>query len=141
MKKMILAAMVVAVVGMSTQTARAGDREWATVGKVLTGVAAGVVIAKAIDCEPTYTSVSYGSYGCASPSYSVSYTVSTPPPCPPPRVVCAPPVVYAPAPVVYQPVYYTPHPVYYAPAPVYHVSYGYAGHERGRGNGRGWGHR
>jgi len=137
MKKMILAVVAVAVVGMSVPTARAGDREWATVGKVLTGVAAGVVIARAIDSEPTHTTVSYG---YAAPSYRVSYTVSAPPcPPPPPRVVYAPPVVYAPAPVVYQPVYYAPRPVYYAPAPVYRVSYGYAGREHG--NGRGNGHR
>lgn len=132
MKKMILAAVAVAVVEMSAHTARAGDREWATVGKVLTGVAAGVVIARAVDCDASYTSVSYG---YAAPVYSVSYTACPPPPCPPPRVVCAPPVVYAPAPVVYQPVYYAPRPVYYAPAPVYHVSYGYGG--RGYGHGRG----
>lgn len=136
MKKMILAVVAVAVVGMSSQTARAGDREWATVGKVLTGVAAGVVIARAVDCQPTYVSASYG---YASPSYSVSYSVGTPPPCPPPRVVCAPPVVYAPAPVVYQPVYYAPPPVYYAPAPVRYVNYGYSGHGRGYSKGRGWG--
>ena len=138
MKKMILAAVTVAVVGMSAQTARAGDREWATVGKVLTGVAAGVVIARAVDCQPSYASVSYGGYGCSS-GYSVSYSVSTPPPCPPPRVVCAPPVVYAPAPVVYQPVYCAPRPVYYyAPAPVYQVSYGYSGRSYGYGHSRGY---
>ena len=137
MKKMILAVVAVAVVGMSVQSASAGDREWATVGKVLTGVAAGVVITRALDCEPTYTSVSYG---YAAPSYSVSYTVGAPPPCSTPqRVVYAPPVVYAPAPVVYQPVYYAPRPVYYTPAPIYRVSYGYAGREHG--NGRGSGHR
>ena len=138
MKKMILAVVAVAVVGMNAQSARAGDREWATVGKVLTGVAAGVVIARAIDCEPSYVSASYGSYGCSS-GYSVSYTVSAPPPCPPPRVVCAPPVYYAPAPVVYQPVYCAPRPVvYYTPAPVYHASYGWS--SRGHGNGHGYGY-
>jgi hypothetical protein len=126
MKKMILAAVAVAVVGMGATTARAGDREWATVGKVLTGVAAGVVIAKAVEAPPAYASVSYG---YAAPGYSVSYTVSTPPPCPPPVVVAPAPVVYAPAPVVYQ-------PVYCAPRPVYHVTYVHPG----RGHGPAWGH-
>jgi hypothetical protein len=140
MKKMILAVVAVAVVGMSAQTARAGDREWATAGKVLVGVAAGVAIARAVDCEPTYVSASYGSYGCSSPSYSVSY--STPAPCPPPRVVCAPaPVHCAPAPaVIYYPAPCPPRQVvYYTPAPVYQVSYarshGY-GHGRSYSNGR-----
>ena len=127
MKKMIFAAVAVAVVGMSVQTARAGDREWATVGKVLTGVAAGAVIARAVE-GPAYVSASYG---YAAPAYSVSYTVATPPPCPPPA-----PVYCAPAPVVYQPVYYAPRPVYYAPAPVY-VSYGCYGRGYGRGHYRG----
>jgi hypothetical protein len=140
---------------MSAHTARAGDREWATVGKVLTGMAAGVVIAKTLDCEPTYVSASYSSRGCSSPSYSVSYTVSTPAPCPPPRPVyvappvCAPPpviyapapapVVYAPAPVVvYRPVVCAP-----PPAPVYRVTYVNPGrgHDHGRGYGYGHGRR
>jgi len=124
MKKMIFAAVAVAVVGMSVQTARAGDREWATVGKVLTGVAAGAVIARAVD-GPTYVNASYG-YG---PGYSV--TVATPPPCPPPA-----PVVYAPAPVYSAPapvVYCAPRPVYCAPAPVY-VGYGYYGRGYGQGH-------
>ena len=139
MKKMILAVVAVAVVGMSAQTARAGDREWATAGKVLVGVAAGVAIARAVDCEPTYVSASYG---YSAPRYSVSYSSCTPPPCPPPRVVCAPAPVYcAPAPaVIYHPAPCTPRQVvYYAPAPVYQVSYarshGY-GHGRSHGNGR-----
>ena len=136
MKKMILAVVAVAVVGMSAQTARAGDREWANVGRVLTGVAAGVVIARAVDCQPAYVSARYG---YASPGYSVSYTACTPPPCPPPRVVCAPPVYYAPAPVVYQQVYCAPRPVYYAPAPVYHGSYGYSGRGHGYGHSYGYG--
>jgi hypothetical protein len=139
MKKMILAVVAVAVVGMSAQTARAGDREWATVGKVLTGVAAGVVIARAVDCEPTYVSAGYG---YSAPSYNVSYTVSTPRPCPPPRVVCAPaPVRCAPAPaMIYYPAPCAPRPVVmYAPAPAYHVSYVRShgnGHGRSHGNGR-----
>lgn len=121
MKKWILTATAVGLVALGTQSARAGDREWATVGKVLTGVAAGVVIARAVDAQPTYASVSYG---YAAPSYSVSYTVSTPPPCPPPVVYAPAPVVYAPAPVVvYRPVVCAPRPVVYAPAPVYRHEY------------------
>jgi hypothetical protein len=134
MKKMILAAVAVAVVGMSTQSAHAGDREWATVGKVLTGVAAGVVIANAIDHGPGYASVSYSSYGCGPSGVSVSYATYAPAPCPPPpRVVyvapapvyCAPPPV-----VVYRPVC-TPARVVCAPAPVRYVSNGH-GHGHGR---------
>lgn len=124
MKKLFLTAAAAGVVGLSVPSAQAGDREWATVGKVLTGVAAGVLIAKSSDCGPSYTSVSYGYSGYAAPSYSVSYTVSSAPPCPPPpRVVCAPaPVVYVPAPVVY------------APPPVYPVTYVHPG------RGHAWGH-
>jgi len=126
MKKLILAAVAVGVVGLSVPSAHAGDREWATVGKVLTGVAAGVIIAKSVNCAPSYTSVSYG-YG--APNYSVSYTVSSAPPCPPPpRVVCAPaPLFCAPAPVVY----YAP-PV--CEPPTYPVTYGHPG------RGHAWGH-
>ena len=141
MKKLILTAVAVGVVGFGVQNATAGDREWATVGKVLTGVAAGVVIAKAVNHSPTYASVSYG---YAAPGYQVNYTVSTPPPCPPPpQVVCAPapvvvhqPVVYAPVPVVVR------HPMVCAPTPAYNVTYyhpgrghGY-GHSKGHGRGR-----
>ena len=46
MKKLMLATLALALAGMNVQTAKAGDCEWATVGKVLTGVAAAVVIAK-----------------------------------------------------------------------------------------------
>jgi hypothetical protein len=134
MKKMILTAVAVGVMGFGVQTTRAGDREWATVGKVLTGVAAGVLIAKTVDCEPACTSVSYG---YATPSYSISYTVSTPPPCPPPspvmyapaRVVIQQPVVYVPAPVIVR------QPVVCGPAPVYTVTYSYPG------RGHAYGHR
>ncbi|MEY4386211.1 MAG: hypothetical protein RLY20_1494 [Verrucomicrobiota bacterium] len=144
MKKMILAAVAVAVVGMSTPTAHAGDREWATVGKVLTGVAAGVVIANAIDNGPGYASVGYSSYGCGASGVSVSYSTYAPAPCPPPpRVVyVAPAPVYVPAPVVcappvvvYRPAVCAPAPVVCAPAPVRYVSNGH-GHGYGYGHGR-----
>jgi hypothetical protein len=126
MKKLILATTILALAGMNVQTAKAGDREWATVGKVLTGVAAVGVIANALDCPPARVSVSYSTY--AAPTYTY---------CPPPaRVVYAPPVVYAPARVVYAPppVVVYPPPVWVAPQPVVHVRYG---HFRRHGYGHG----
>ena len=103
MKKMILTGTVIlALAGASLQSARAGDREWATVGKVLTGVAVVGLVAAAIDGH-AHGGVSY-SYG--TPAYY-------PPPCnytycpaPAPRVVyCPPPVVVCRAPVVVYPVH------------------------------------
>lgn len=131
MKKLILATMVLALAGMNVQTAKASDREWVTVGKVLTGVAAAAVIASALDCPPARVSVSYST--CAAPTYTY---------CPPPApVIYAPPVVYAQARVIYAPppvVVYRP-PVYVTPRPVVNVQYGhYRGHERGRGHHGRW---
>lgn len=125
MKKWMLTTTAVGLVALGLQSAQAGDREWATVGKVLTGVAAAVVISKAVEAPPAYASVSY-----ATPVYSVTYS-STPPPAPAPVVYAAPPVVYAPAPVVvYQPVpVCPPRPVLYAPARC-----GFWGHAYGRGH-------
>jgi hypothetical protein len=79
MKKMILTGTVVlALAGASLQSARAGDREWATVGKVLTGVAVVGLVAGAFDSH-AQCGVSYG-YGA--------------PACyPPPQVVYCPPSV------------------------------------------------
>jgi hypothetical protein len=99
MKKMILTGTVIlALGGASLQTARAGDREWATVGKVLTGVAVAGLVVAATD----------GHAQC-----SVNYSYSAPAYCPPP----APPVVYCPAPPP-PVVYYAPAPVVVYPAPV-----------------------
>jgi hypothetical protein len=136
MQKLILTAVAAGVMGFGVQSVRAGHQEWATVGKVLTGVAAGVVIAKAVEGGPGYASVSYSSYGY-SPGYSVSYAVGTPAPCAPPRVICAPAPV-----VVYQPVYYVPAPVVCAP-PAYQVKYVHPGrgHAHGHNKHRGHGHR
>src|SRR5262245_14125656 len=77
MKKLVLAAALLAFAGTQVQNAKAGDREWAVVGKVLTGIAAVSVINHAIADAPT----------CA----------------PAPVAYCPPPVVYQPAPVVYHP--------------------------------------
>jgi len=99
MKKTLIVAAVIALAGMQMQTARAGEREWATAGKILTGVAIGAAIVSAVDAHASY-SVTYSS----GPAY-----------CPPPaRVVYAPaPVVCAPPPVVV-----VPAPVMCAPRPV-----------------------
>lgn len=114
MKKLIVVAAALAFAGAQIQTARAGDREWATAGKILTGVAIGAVIAGAVDSHASY-SVTYSS--------GLAY-------CPPPRVVCPPPVVYVPPRLVYAPrvvcappplVVYRP-PVVCAP-PVRYVAY------------------
>ena len=119
MKKIMLVAAVLALAGTQLQTARAGDREWATAGRVLTGLAVGAVIASAVNAQADY-SVSYSS----GPGYGYC-----PPPAPvvcAPRVVYQPPVVYVPAPVVCAPrpvVVYRP-PVVCAP-PFVAVSYGY----------------
>jgi hypothetical protein len=108
MKKMILTAtLVLALAGASLQSARAGDREWATVGKVLTGVAVAGLIVAATD-----------GHAQANVTYTYSAPASRPPPAPacnyypappPPAVYCLAPVTIAPAPVV---VYRTPVVVY-----------------------------
>jgi hypothetical protein len=93
MKKMILTGTVIlALAGASLQTARAGDREWATVGKVLTGAAVVGLVAAAIDSHA---------------QCNVNYSCGTPACCLPPAPPCT--VVYCPAP---------PPPVVYYPAPV-----------------------
>jgi len=97
MKKLIAVAAVLALTGAQIQTAKAGDQEWATAGKILTGVAIGAVIAGAVDSHASY-SVTYSS----GPAY-----------CPPPRVVYPAPVYYAPPRVVV-----APQPVVCAPRPV-----------------------
>ena len=97
MKKLITIAVLSAT--LTSQTF-AGDREWATVGKVLTGVAVIHVIDRIVN-----------------PPTQVVYVQPQP-------VVYAQPVVYVqPQPVVYvQPVVVQPQPVvYYQPAPVVYV--------------------
>lgn len=95
MKRTVLAVMILAVGLAGAERAQAGDREWATVGKVLTGVAAVAVIAHALDAD------------C--------------PPPPPHAVVAIPPVAVVPAaPVIIEPVpvVVRPSPVRFPPAPV-----------------------
>jgi hypothetical protein len=115
MKKMILTGTVIlALAGANLQTARAGDREWATVGKVLTGVAVAGLIVAAAD-------------GHAQASVNYNYRVPTycPPPAPPCNYYPAPPpVVYCPPPVM---VYRAPEMVY--PAHGWNQGY-YRRHDR-----------
>ena len=124
MKKLILGMTILAVAAAGLQTARAGDREWAVAGKIMTGLVVASAINHAI-ADSRYAPVYYPApEPCRSYSYSYSY-------CPPPRVVYAPPVCYTPAPVVvYRP------PVYCAPAPVVVFRGGYGGEYRHGRHGR-----
>jgi hypothetical protein len=105
MKTMILTGTaILALAGASLQSARAGEREWATVGQVLTGVAVAGLVVAAADGHV---------------QGSVNYSYNTPAYCPPPAPPCnyypAPPrVAYCPAPVVEV----WPKPVVYCPPPV-----------------------
>ena len=54
MKTKIITATTLALVAASNlQTSMAGDREWATAGKVLTGIAAASIISRALEPRPT----------------------------------------------------------------------------------------
>ena len=124
MKKMILGMTVLAIAAAGMQTAKAGDREWAVAGKVLTGL----VVASAINhtiADERCSTVYYSAPAPVSYSYNYSYCR------PAPRIVYQQPVYCAPAPVV---VYRAP--VYYAPAPVVSFRYGYGGERRHSHHGR-----
>ena len=106
---------MLAVAAAGMQTAKAGDRDWAAVGKILTGFvvvdAIHHAIAEAPRCAPGY-------YAEPAPcrNYSYGYTYCPPPaPC----VVYAPPVCYAPAPLVEYRA-----PVCYAPRPLVRFGFG-----------------
>ena len=104
MKKTIAILTLVALTAVGVQTASAGDREWATAGKVLTGLVAAHVVARAFEPAPVYAT----SYYAPPPVYVQ----------PAPQVVYQQPVYQQP--VVYpQPVYGQPAVVYVQPAPVY----------------------
>jgi|SRR5437867_7665931 len=111
MKKLIAALAALAVVAGGMQTASAGDREWATAGKILTGVVAGTMLARALDPAPVYV-------------YPTTYYAPPPPPAvfvqPAPVVVYRPPVCVQSAPVVF----------YAAPPPVLSFSIGFGNHYR-----------
>lgn len=111
-----------AILGASLQSTSAGDREWATAGKVLTGVVAGAALLKAFEPVPVYYQpVTYYMPPVvqAPPVYVQQPTVVYAQP--------APAVVYARTPVVVHaaPVYMRPAPVYFSPAPVVSFHFGF----------------
>jgi hypothetical protein len=148
MKKLLGTLTAIAVLSAGIQTASAHGG-WSTTGKVLTGVAGGLLIAKALEPVPTYrVETTY-----VAPAPAPVYVQYAPTVANAPIVPAAP--VYQPAPqpapvVVYQqqPVYYQPAPVYVAPAPVYYYPRYYApvpvisfGFGFGGGHYRGYHHR
>ena len=110
MKTLIATLATVALLAGGTQKAAAGDREWATAGKILTGVVAGAVIASAIEPAPVY-------------SYQPAAWYVPPPPV---YVQLAPVVVYS-APVCVRP---APVVVFAPPRPVVSFSIGGGYHHR-----------
>ncbi|HTH49059.1 MAG TPA: hypothetical protein VMB21_16200 [Candidatus Limnocylindria bacterium] len=110
MKTAVLAVTILSLGAASLTSVQAGDREWATAGKVLTGVVAAGVIVNALQ-----------------PQYERTVVYQTPPP----------QVIYVPAPVCqpYRPMPATvvycsaPAPrVVYVPAPHFHQPYRLHGH-------------
>lgn len=101
MKTMIATVTAVTLLGVGLPRSVAGDREWATAGKVLTGVVAASVLARALEPPPVYV---------APPTYTYTYTYAYPGY--PGTTVVAPPVAMA------APVYVAPPP---PPPPVYVV--------------------
>ena len=109
MKPFVATLITTALLAGGIQRASAGDCEWATAGKILTGVVAGAVIASAIQPAPVY------SYQPAT------WYVPPPPVClqPAPVVVYSAPVFVRSAPVVV-----------FGPRPVVSVSIGHGNHFR-----------
>ncbi len=124
MKKLIVLASAFAItVSTFSSKAHAGDREWATAGKILTGVFAGSVLTRAFDPAPVAT------YHHTTTVYTAPAMASTPVYVQQVPVVMQqqPQVIYQPAPVYVQPapVYVQQPTVIYQPAPVvtYYHSY------------------
>ena len=90
MKTLIATLAMAALLAGGTQRAAAGDSEWATAGKILTGVIAGAVIAGAFAPAPVYSSQPATWYAPPPPVYVQ----------PAPMVVYSAPVCARPAPVV-----------------------------------------
>lgn len=165
--KIVTATSLALLAAANVQNTMAGDREWATAGKVLTGIAAASIITRALEPRPqvvyvgqpatvVYQTVPTTTTAVVS-SQPVVTTTSVPVATVPdaPTIPNAPTlgtqtvVVQQPTTVVYQQpqVVYAPAPVVYAPAPVYYYppSVGFrvvvgGGHYHGwhHGHGRRW---
>ena len=109
LKTLVLSLTAVALTGALVPTASAGDREWATAGKVLTGIAAVSLFSRVVEAPPAYA--------CPPVVYAPRVVYAPPTPV----TVCAPPVYGQPEPiVVYQNGgYYYSTPVYVRPEPYY----------------------
>jgi hypothetical protein len=139
MKTKFLTATTLALMAASSaHHAYAGDREWATAGKVLTGIAAASIISHAFEPRPVVyaapptvvyqtvpTTTTYVTSQPVATTTAVQVTAQIPNA---PTVPVAPTIgtqtviVQQPATVVYQQpaVIYAPAPVVYAPAPYYY---------------------
>lgn len=98
MKQLMIGLLSVALTGAALPQAHAGDREWSTAGKILTGLFAAQVIARAVEPAPVYV----------QPAVTYSYA-----PAPAPVVVQSAPVYVQPQ---VQYVVAPPPPVYYVQA-------------------------
>lgn len=137
--KIITATTLALVAAANVQNTMAGDREWATAGKVLTGIAAASIISRALEPRPavvyappptvvyqtvpTTTTAVVTSQPVVTTTSVPVYSVPNAPTIPNAPTLGTQTVVYQqPATVVYQQpaVVYAPAPtVVYAPAPVY----------------------
>ena len=146
MKVSILAVTLAAVAGAGLQNAYAGDREWATAGKVLTGVVAGSLLVRALEpapqpvyaplvCEspravyvvPQQTTVVYQQPVVQQAMVQTTTTTTSANGEQTTTVVTQPTqTIVQPAPVYVQPapVVYAPAPVVYMPAPRPFISVG-----------------
>ena len=124
MKKISIALSLLALTGSQVQTVSAGEQEWATAGKVLTGLFAAQAVASVFAPPPVYQTTVYypgGPVYSAAPAYVVAQ---------PPAYVQPAPVYVAQPPVAYYapPAYVQPYPgYYYAPRPVFSFNFGFGG--------------
>lgn len=112
--------LVAVVIGAAGPRALAGQREWATAGKVLAGVVGGSLLLRALEAAPCSPGPVVVSAGVGPVWGGVGVGIAPVPVVPVAPMVMPPPVVVvAPAPVVYAaPVHVPPPVVYVAPAPV-----------------------